>query len=65
MTTTSKYVIIGLSNGNLHTLDHEGGDERVVKASEGILWALDAWADEWVIAGGVGGVLGVWDLGSL
>lgn len=65
MTITSKYIIIGLDNGNLHVLNHEGGNERVVKASERGLWALDAWGNEWVIAGGVGGSLGVWSLESL
>lgn len=65
MTVTSKYVIVGLDNGNLHVLNLEGGNERVVRASEMGLWALDAWGDEWIVAGGAGGVLGVWDMESL
>ena len=37
---------------------------RGVKAAPMGLWCLDSWEDEWVIAGGVGGVLGVWELGE-
>ena len=46
-------------------LDHEGRNERIVKASERGLWALDAWDENWVVTGGVDGALRVWDLESL
>ncbi|KAG0647271.1 hypothetical protein D0Z07_7240, partial [Hyphodiscus hymeniophilus] len=61
----SHYICVGLDNGDIHVLDHDGEGERVVSASEKGLWALDAWGDEWVAAGGVDGVVRVWDLGSL
>jgi F-box and WD-40 domain protein CDC4 len=65
MHISHKYIIVALDNGNLHIFDHEGRNERVVRASENGLWTVDAWEDNWVITGGVDGVLTVWDLGSL
>ena len=65
MCTSPRYVIAGLDNGCIHILDHEGANERVVKASETGLWAVDTWGDEWVVAGGIDGLLRVWDLERL
>lgn len=59
MYTTPKHIIVALDNGYVHVLGHEGGNERVVKANERGLWAVDAWGDEWIVAGG-NGMLGVW-----
>lgn len=65
MTITSKYIIVGLDDGSLHILDHDGGNERIIRASEVAIWTCDAWNDEWVIAGGAAGILGVWNLETL
>jgi hypothetical protein len=58
-------IIIGLDNGELHITNHLGGKTRMVKAMDRGVWCVDAWKDEWVVAGGVDGVLGIWNLSDL
>lgn len=65
MRITPSFIIVGLDNGELHILNHDGGNGRVVKAMERGVWCVDAWEDEWVIAGGAEGALGAWNLSDL
>lgn len=65
MHITPSFIIVSMDNGELHILDHHGGKERVVKAMQKGVWCIDTWEDEWVIAGGVDGVLRVWELSDM
>jgi hypothetical protein len=65
MHLTKNHIILGLDNGTLSTLDKEGKNERTVKASEGAIWALWSWDEEWIVCGGVDGMLFVLDLRTL
>jgi hypothetical protein len=69
MFVAKRHILLGLDNGSVSILDLEGKNERVLKASEGGIWACDVFEDdeeeELMFVGGTDKMVGVFELETL
>jgi hypothetical protein len=64
MFVAKRHILLGLDNGTVSFLDLEGENERVLKASEGGIWACDVW-EGLLFVGGTDKKVGVFELETL
>jgi len=60
---TDKYIAVGDEYGKVHVVTVEEASVRMFDDQEGAVWAVCV-SGEWLLSGGVDGVLRVWDIGA-